>query len=65
MGVVPEPSVHEKKHTLKTVALGVLAMVKMKKRQEGWQESKELQEKLLRKLSVMRKTKKEKELGLR
>ena len=61
MGVVPEVSVHEKKRSLKTVALGVLAMVKMKRRCEDWAESRELQEKLLKKLSVMKRAKKARE----
>ena len=61
MGVVPDISIHEKKRSFKAVALGVLAMVKMKRRQEEWAESKELQEKLLRKLSVMKRAKRVKE----
>ena len=54
MGVTPDVSVREKKVSLKTVMLGVLAMVKMRRRAEGWQESKALQEVLVRQMKKQR-----------
>lgn len=47
----------KRRSSLKTVGLSVLAMIKMKKRQENWAGAKELQMALVKKLNSVRKAK--------
>lgn len=54
MGITPDISFREKKHSLKTVGLTVVACLRMQKMKESWAGSKKLQESLLRKLEGMR-----------
>ena len=57
IGIEPDISIREKKHSLKTVGLSVIACVRMRKVREAWAGSKALEESLLRKLDGMRKGK--------
>lgn len=54
MGITPDISFREKKHSLKTVGLTVVACLRMQKMKESWAGSKRLQESLLKKLEGMR-----------
>lgn len=58
MGITPDVSVREKKHSLKTVGLTVLACIRVRKMQLAWAGNKKLHESLLRKLEGLKKTKK-------
>lgn len=51
-------SFREKKHSLRTVGLMVVASVRMKKLQEQWAPQKKLNEVLLKKLEGMRRERK-------
>jgi len=55
MGITPDTSFRERKHSLKTVGLMVMATVRMKKMHQSWAESKKIQESLVRKLEGMRR----------
>ena len=48
-------SFREKKHSLKTVGLTVIAFVRMQKMQQAWAGNKKLHESLVRKLEMMKK----------
>ena len=55
MGITPDISVREKKHSLKTVGLAVLGCVRMRRMQQDWAGNKKLHESLLRKLEGMKR----------
>lgn len=55
MGITPDQSFRQKKHSLRTVGWVVIASVRMKKMQEAWAGNKKLHESLLKKLDSMRR----------
>jgi hypothetical protein len=55
MGITPDISIRQKKHSLKTVGLAVLASVRMRKLQQDWASNKKLHESLLKKLDGMKR----------
>lgn len=55
MGITPDISFREKKHSLKTVGLTIIAAVRMRKMQQAWAGNKKLHESLVRKLEGMRR----------
>lgn len=55
MGITPDFSFHEKKASLKSVGIAVLASVRMRKMAEEWRGSRKVQESLVRKLEGMGK----------
>ena len=55
MGITPDISIRQKKHSLKSVGLAVLASVRMRRLQQDWASSKKLHESLLRKLEGMKR----------
>jgi hypothetical protein len=55
MGITPDITIREKKHSLKTVGLAVLGCVRMRRMQLAWAGNKKLHESLLRKLEGMKK----------
>lgn len=57
MGISPDMSVHEKRPSLRTVGLTVLATVRMQRMQREWAGSKRVQESLVRKLESMKRGK--------
>ena len=57
MGITPDISFREKKPTLRTAGLAVLACVRMQKMQQSWSANKKLHESLLKKLEGMKKGK--------
>ena len=56
MGITPDISFREKKHSLRTVGQAVIACVRMRKMREAWGENKKLHESLMKKLESMKKT---------
>lgn len=55
MGITPDISFRQKKHSLKTVGLTVIACVRMQKMQQAWAGSKKLHETLIKKLDAMKR----------
>ena len=55
MGITPDITIHTKKATLKSTAIAVIAMIRMKKLSENWATSKKLHAQLLQKLEGMRR----------
>ena len=55
IGLTPDISFRQKKHSLRTVGLSIVACVRMQKMREAWAGSKKLQESLLRKLEGMKR----------
>ncbi|KAF2765558.1 hypothetical protein EJ03DRAFT_299853 [Teratosphaeria nubilosa] len=55
MGITPDVSFRERRHSLKTVGLMVMGVVRMRRLMESWAGSRRLQESLLRKLEGMRR----------
>lgn len=55
MGITPDVSFRERKHSLKTVGLMVLGCVRMQKMQQAWVGNKKLHESLMRKLEGMKR----------
>jgi hypothetical protein len=55
MGITPDVSSREKKHSLKTVGLAVLASIRMRNIQQAWAGNRKLHESLLKKLEVMKR----------
>jgi hypothetical protein len=55
MGITPDRSIHVKKPSFRTVAIMVRAGVRMKRGAEQWAKSRQLHEKLVTKLEVMRR----------
>ena len=55
MGITPDVSFRERRHSLKTVGLMVVGVVRMKRMQETWAGSKRVQESLVKKLEGMRR----------
>lgn len=55
MGITPDISFRQRKHSLKTVGLTIVACVRMQKLQQAWAGSKRVQESLVRKLEGMRR----------
>jgi len=55
MGITPDITVREKRPSLKTAGLAVVACVRMQRMQQAWAGSKKLQESLLRKLDAMKR----------
>ncbi len=55
MGITPDVSVREKKHSLKTVGLAVLGCVRMRNMAQAWAGNQKLHESLLKKLEVMKR----------
>jgi len=56
IGVSPDVAVREKKPSLKSVGLAVVATVRMQKMQAAWAESKKVHDSLMRKLEGMKRT---------
>jgi len=56
MGITPDHAVREKKPTLRTVGLAVMATVRMQKMQAAWAENKKVHESLVKKLESMKRT---------
>jgi len=54
MGITPDISFRQRKHSVKTVGLMVLGVVRMKGMVERWAESRRVQESLVRKLEGMK-----------
>nr|POE99332.1 hypothetical protein CFP56_52725 [Quercus suber] len=57
MGITPDITIREKRHSLKTVGLMVVACVRVQKMQQAWAGNKKLHESLMKKLEGMRKKK--------
>jgi len=55
MGITPDVTVREKRPSLKTAGLAVMACVRMQRMQQAWAGHQKVQESLLRKLDSMRK----------
>jgi len=55
MGITPDHTVREKKPTLRTVGLAVLATVRMQRMQVAWAENKKVHESLIKKLESMKR----------
>ena len=55
MGITPDRSFRQKKHSLRTVGFTVVACLRMQKLQQSWAGSKQLQETLLKKLDGMKR----------
>lgn len=55
MGITPDRSVRERKPTLRTVGLAVIATVRMQKMQQAWMSNRKLHESLMKKLEGMKK----------
>jgi hypothetical protein len=59
MGITPDRTIHVKKPSFRTVAIMVRACVRMKRGAEQWAKSRQIHEKIVNKLEVMkRKSKK-------
>lgn len=56
MGITPDISFREKKHSLRTVGHAVIACVRMRKMREAWEGNKKLHESLMKKLEAMKRT---------
>lgn len=54
MGITPDITIRERKHSVKSVGLTVVACLRMRKMMEGWAGNKRLQESLLKKLEGVR-----------
>ena len=54
MGITPDITIRERKHSLKTVGLTVVACLRMRRMMQAWAGNKRLQESLLKKLENMR-----------
>ena len=57
MGIRPDVPVREKKLSLKTVGLAVLASVRMQRMRAEWAEKERVHESLIKKLEAMRRKK--------
>lgn len=55
MGITPEESMREKRPSLKSVGVAVIATIRMQRMRERWAEHKRVQESIVRKLEGMRK----------
>ena len=55
MGITPDVSFREKKHSLRTVGFTVIACMRMQKMQQAWAGNKKLHESLLKKLDGMKR----------
>ena len=55
MGITPDVSFRQRKHSVKTVGLIVVACVRMQRMQQAWSASKKVHESLLRKLEGMKR----------
>lgn len=55
MGITPDYSFREKKHSLRTVGLAVIASVRMQKMSQAWAGNKKLHETILKKLEGMKR----------
>ena len=55
MGITPDITIREKKHSLRTVGFTVIACLRMQKMQQSWAGNKKLQETLLKKLEGLKK----------
>ena len=58
MGITPNRTIHDKKPTLRIVAMMVLAGVRMKRGAEKWAKSKKIHERLVTSLEIMRRKQK-------
>lgn len=54
MGITPDISFREKKHSFKSVGLTVVACLRMQRMRDSWAGSKRLHESLLKKLEGVR-----------
>jgi len=54
MGITPDISFHQRRHSLKSVGWMIVGCVRMMKRKEEWAGSKRVQESLVRKLEGMK-----------
>lgn len=57
MGITPDRSFREKRHSLRTVGLAVIAMARMQKLKTAWASNKQVHESLVQKLEGMRRAK--------
>lgn len=55
MGITPDLTIRQRKPTLKSVGLMVIATVRMQKMQQAWAGNKKLHEALMKKLEGMRR----------
>lgn len=55
MGITPDQSFREKKHSLRTVGWMVVASVRMKRMRDEWSGNKKLHDSLLKKLEQVRR----------
>jgi Pericentrin-AKAP-450 domain of centrosomal targeting protein len=55
MGITPDRTIHEKKPSLRTVAIMVRAGVRMRRGAEQWAKSRKIHERLVATLEVMRR----------
>lgn len=58
MGITPGPATRQKRVSLKSVALGVIATIRMQKKSAAWAGHRRVQESLLKKLEGMKGSKK-------
>lgn len=54
MGITPDRTIHEKKPSLRTVAIMVIAGVRMRRGAEKWAKSKKIHERLVTTVEAMR-----------
>ena len=54
MGITPDYSFREKKHSLRSVGLAVVASIRMQKMAQAWAGNKKLHETLMKKLESMK-----------
>jgi hypothetical protein len=53
MGITPDITFRQRRHSLKTVGLMVMGCVRMQRMQQAWASNKKLQESLLKKLEAL------------
>ena len=65
MGITPDITIHQRRPTLKSAALTVVAAIRMQKLAEGWAQNRKIHDQLKQKLESMRRASGRKSGGLR
>lgn len=65
MGITPDITVHERRPTLKSAALAVVAAIRMQRLADGWAQNRKIHDQLKQKLESMRRANGRKSGGLR
>jgi hypothetical protein len=55
MGITPDITIHERRKSLKSAALVVIAAIRMQKMSEGWAKNRKIHDQLKQKLESMRR----------